>query len=118
MLELLNQLDGFDTRGDVKVIMATNRIDSLDPALIRPGRIDRKIEFPLPDVKTKRHIFRLHTSRMSLSEDVDLEEFILAKDDLSGADIKAVCTEAGLLALRERRMRVTKKDFTSAREKV
>ena len=58
MLELLNQLDGFDTRGDVKVIMATNRIDSLDPALIRPGRIDRKTEFPLPDVKTKHHIFR------------------------------------------------------------
>lgn len=58
MLELLNQLDGFDTRGDVKVIMATNKIESLDPALIRPGRIDRKIEFPLPDVKTKRHIFK------------------------------------------------------------
>ncbi|KAG0692801.1 P-loop containing nucleoside triphosphate hydrolase protein [Suillus ampliporus] len=118
MLELLNQLDGFDTRGDVKVIMATNKIETLDPALIRPGRIDRKIEFPLPDVKTKRHIFRLHTSRMSLSEDVDLEEFIMAKDDLSGADIKAVCTEAGMLALRERRMRVTKADFTAAREKV
>jgi 26S proteasome regulatory subunit T2 len=118
MLELLNQLDGFDTRGDVKVIMATNKIESLDPALIRPGRIDRKIEFPLPDVRTKRHIFRLHTSRMSLSEDVDLEEFIMTKDDLSGADIKAVCTEAGLLALRERRMRVTKADFTTAREKV
>ena len=61
MLELLNQLDGFDTRGDVKVIMATNRIETLDPALIRPGRIDRKIEFPLPDVKTKRHIFRYVT---------------------------------------------------------
>lgn len=118
MLELLNQLDGFDTRGDVKVIMATNRIETLDPALIRPGRIDRKIEFPLPDVKTKRHIFRLHTSRMSLGDDVDLEEFIMMKDDLSGADIKAVCTEAGLLALRERRMRVTKTDFASAREKV
>lgn len=118
MLELLNQLDGFDTRGDVKVIMATNKIESLDPALIRPGRIDRKIEFPLPDVKTKRHIFRLHTSRMSLNEDVDLEEFVTAKDDLSGADIKAVCTEAGLLALRERRMRVTKADFSAAREKV
>ena len=58
MLELLNQLDGFDTRGDVKVIMATNKIESLDPALIRPGRIDRKIEFPLPDIKTKRHIFK------------------------------------------------------------
>nr|XP_019011522.1 26S protease regulatory subunit 4 [Kwoniella pini CBS 10737]OCF50303.1 26S protease regulatory subunit 4 [Kwoniella pini CBS 10737] len=118
MLELLNQLDGFDTRGDVKVIMATNRIESLDPALIRPGRIDRKIEFPLPDAKTKRHIFKLHTSRMSLADDVDLEELVMTKDDLSGADIKAVCTEAGLLALRERRMRVTKVDFTSAREKV
>jgi SpoVK/Ycf46/Vps4 family AAA+-type ATPase len=98
--------------------MATNRIESLDPALIRPGRIDRKIEFPLPDIKTKRHIFKLHTSRMSLAEDVDLEEYIAAKDDLSGADIKAVCTEAGLLALRERRMRVTKADFSTAREKV
>ncbi|GFZ49598.1 26S protease regulatory subunit 6B homolog [Saitozyma sp. JCM 24511] len=118
MLELLNQLDGFDTRGDVKVIMATNRIETLDPALIRPGRIDRKIEFPLPDTKTKRHIFKLHTSRMSLADDVDLEELVMTKDDLSGADIKAVCTEAGLLALRERRMRVTKADFTSAREKV
>ena len=61
MLELLNQLDGFDTRGDVKVIMATNKIESLDPALIRPGRIDRKIEFPLPDIKTKRHIFKYVT---------------------------------------------------------
>lgn len=88
MLELLNQLDGFDTRGDVKVIMATNRIDSLDPALIRPGRIDRKIEFPLPDIKTKRRIFNIHTSRMSLGTDVDLEELIPAKNDLSGADIK------------------------------
>ncbi|KAH8918780.1 26S proteasome subunit P45 [Atractiella rhizophila] len=118
MLELLNQLDGFDDRGDVKVIMATNKIETLDPALIRPGRIDRKIEFPLPDVKTKRHIFKLHTSRMNLAEDVDLEEFIMMKDDMSGADIKAVCTEAGLLALRERRMRVTKEDFTTAREKI
>ena len=108
MLELLNQLDGFDSRGDVKVLMATNKIESLDPALIRPGRIDRKIEFPLPDVKTKRHIFRLHTSKMQLNEDVDLEEFIMAKDDLSGADIKAVCTAAALLALRERRFNFSK----------
>lgn len=117
MLELLNQLDGFDERGDVKVIMATNRIESLDPALIRPGRIDRKIEFPLPDVKTKRMIFHIHTSRMAMAPDVNLEEFIMAKDELSGADIKAVCTEAGMLALRERRMRVTQDDFRKAKEK-
>lgn len=117
LLELLNQLDGFDERGDVKVIMATNRIESLDPALIRPGRIDRKIEFPLPDIKTKRNIFKIHTGRMSLAEDVDLELFVMSKDDLSGADIKAVCTEAGLLALRERRMRVTQDDFIKAKEK-
>lgn len=117
MLELLNQLDGFDERGDVKVIMATNCIESLDPALIRPGRIDRKIEFPLPDVKTKRHIFGIHTGRMTLAPDVDLEEFVMAKDDLSGADIKAVCTEAGLLALRERRMCVTQVDFQKAKER-
>src|SRR5687768_15578988 len=70
--------------------MATNRIESLDPALIRPGRIDRKIEFPLPDVKTKRRIFSIHTSRMTLAKDVDLEEFVMSKDDLSGADIKVM----------------------------
>merc|ERR1712048_991317 len=117
MLELLNQLDGFDERGDVKVIMATNRIESLDPALIRPGRIDRKIEFPLPDTKTKRHIFSIHTNKMTLSNDVDLEKFILAKDELSGAEIKAICTEAGMLALRERRMKVTQADMRKAKEK-
>ena len=143
MLELLNQLDGFDDRGDVKVIMATNKIDTLDPALIRPGRIDRKILFENPDRKspsilpflihierthklinpiflenTKRKIFTLHTSKMSLNDDVELDEFINQKDDLSGADIKAICSEAGLLALRERRMRVQMADFRSARERV
>lgn len=117
MLELLNQLDGFDERGDVKVIMATNRIESLDPALIRPGRIDRKIEFPLPDTKTKRHIFTIHTNRMTLADDVDLEKFVMSKDELSGADIKAICTEAGMLALRERRMKVCQDDFVKAKEK-
>ncbi|RWR82609.1 AAA+ ATPase domain-containing protein [Cinnamomum micranthum f. kanehirae] len=118
MLELLNQLDGFDSRGDVKVILATNRIDSLDPALLRPGRIDRKIEFPLPDIKTRRRIFQIHTSRMTLADDVNLEEFVMTKDEFSGADIKAICTEAGLLALRERRMKVTHTDFKKAKEKV
>merc|ERR1712147_574274 len=95
MLELLNQLDGFDERADVKVIMATNKIESLDPALIRPGRIDRKIQFPFPDEETKRRIFQIHTSRMSLSEDVNLEEFVMSKDDLTGVDIKALCSESG-----------------------
>ncbi|KAK7502741.1 hypothetical protein BaRGS_00005991, partial [Batillaria attramentaria] len=118
MLELLNQLDGFDSRGDVKVIMATNRIETLDPALIRPGRIDRKIEFPLPDEKTKRRIFTIHTSRMTLADNVNIDDYVMSKDDLSGADIKAICTEAGLLALRERRMKVRNEDFAKAKENV
>jgi 26S proteasome regulatory subunit T2 len=118
MLELLNQLDGFDAHVDVKVIMATNKIESLDPALIRPGRIDRKIEFPAPDQKTRRHIFQIHTSKMSLSDDVNLEEFVMSKDELSGADIKAMCTEAGLLALRERRMKVSQAEFKKAKDYV
>merc|ERR1711992_362228 len=101
-----------------KVVMATNRIESLDPALIRPGRIDRKIEFPLPDVKTKRRIFNIHTNRMTLSDDVSLEEYINSKEELSGADIKAICTEAGLLALRERRIKVIHEDFSKAKENI
>merc|ERR1719166_852465 len=118
MLELLNQLDGFDSRADTKVIMATNRIETLDPALIRPGRIDRKIEFPLPDEKTKRRIFNIHTGKMTLADDVNIEDYIMSKDDLSGADIKAICTEAELMALRERRMRVTDEDFKKSKENV
>ncbi|XP_038888119.1 26S proteasome regulatory subunit 4 homolog [Benincasa hispida] len=109
MLELLNQLDGFDSRGDVKVILATNRIESADPALLRPGRIDRKIEFPLPEI---------HTSRMTLADDVNLEEFVMTKDEFSGADIEAICIEAGLLALRERHMKVTHADFKKAKEEI
>jgi 26S proteasome regulatory subunit T2 len=82
------------------------------------GRIDRKIEFPLPDFKTKRQIFKIHTGRMTLAEDVNLDEFVMTKDELSGADIKAICTEAGLLALRERRMKVVHADFKKGKEKV
>jgi len=118
MLELLNQLDGFDSKSEVKVILATNRIETLDPALLRPGRIDRKIEIPLPDEKTKRKIFQIQTKRMTLDEDVDLEEIVMNKEALSGADIKAICTEAGLNALKERRMKVVMKDFREAKEKV
>jgi len=75
--------------------------------LIRPGRIDRKIEFPMPDAKTKKKIFEIHTSKMTMNENVNLNEFINSKDEISGADIKAICTEAGLLALRERRLKVS-----------
>merc|ERR1719320_2052170 len=116
MIELLTQMDGFDEKPDVKVILATNRIDSLDPALIRPGRIDRKIEFTLPNEDTLKKIFRLHTKKMSLADDVAPESFIHGNEGLSGADVKAMCTEAGLRALRDRRTKVTAKDFQQSKE--
>jgi len=118
MIELLTQLDGFDQQLDVKVILATNQIDSLDPALIRPGRIDRKIEFTLPPEDTLKKIFRIHTKRMNLADDVNPDEFINGNEGLSGADIKAMCTEAGLRALRDRRTKVTAKDFEQSKEYV
>ena len=118
MLELLNQLDGFDTRDDIKVIMATNKIEVLDSALIRPGRIDRKIYFGMPDAATKRRIFTIHTSKMTFDKSVVLEDLISSKEDLSGADIKAICTEAGMSALRDRRKFVSMADFLKAREKI
>ena len=78
-------MDGFDTKTDVKVILATNKIETLDPALLRPGRIDRKIEFPMPDQKTKRKIYEIHTNKMNFADDVNLEEFVNAKDEVSGS---------------------------------
>uniref|UniRef100_A0A2K5JUM5 26S proteasome regulatory subunit 4 n=1 Tax=Colobus angolensis palliatus TaxID=336983 RepID=A0A2K5JUM5_COLAP len=92
--------------------------ETLDPAFIRPGHIDRNIEFPLPDKKTKKRIFQIHTSRMTLADDVTLDDLIVAKNDLSGADIKAICTEAGLMALRECRMKVTNEDFKKSKENI
>lgn len=118
MLELLNQLDGFDNKPGIKVIMATNRIESLDPALIRPGRIDRKIEFPMPSAATKKVIFEIHTRRMTLDESVNLDELVSSKEDLNGSDIKAICTEAGMNALRERRRHVCMEDFIKAKDKI
>merc|ERR1712110_1144222 len=106
LLELLNQMDGFDQTTNVKVIMATNRQDTLDPALLRPGRLDRKIEFPLPDRRQKRLIFSTITSKMNLSEEVDARP-----DRISGADINAICQEAGMQAVRENRYIVLPKDF-------
>uniref|UniRef100_A0AAF5DG44 AAA domain-containing protein n=1 Tax=Strongyloides stercoralis TaxID=6248 RepID=A0AAF5DG44_STRER len=118
MLELLNQLDGFDDRGEVKIIMATNRIESLDSALIRPGRIDRKIELPKPDQKSKLRIFKIHTSLMNLDKDVDFEKLLSKEKNMSGAEIKSLCSEAGMLALRNLRKIVKMKDFEAALKNV
>ncbi|KAF4698765.1 26S proteasome regulatory subunit 6B [Perkinsus olseni] len=111
LLELLNQMDGFDQDTTVKVIMATNRADTLDPALLRPGRLDRKIEFPLPDRRQRRLIFQTITGKMNLSEDVDLEDFVSRPEKISAADIAAICQEAGMQAVRRNRYVVTQKDF-------
>merc|ERR1712127_908832 len=111
LLELLNQMDGFDTTVNVKVIMATNRADTLDPALLRPGRLDRKIEFPLPDRRQKRLIFSTVAGKMSMSDEVDLEDFVARPDKISAADIAAICQEAGMLAVRKNRYIVLPKDF-------
>ncbi|RKP08599.1 26S protease regulatory subunit 6B, partial [Thamnocephalis sphaerospora] len=111
LLELLNQMDGFDQASNVKVIMATNRADTLDPALLRPGRLDRKIEFPTPDRRQKRLIFSTITSKMNLSEEVDLEDFVSRPDKLSGAEIAAICQEAGMHAVRKNRYVILSKDI-------
>lgn len=111
LLELLNQMDGFDQTCNVKVIMATNRADTLDPALLRPGRLDRKIEFPTPDRRQKRLIFQTVTSKMNLSDEVDLEDFVSRPDKLSGAEIAAICREAGMQAVRKNRYVILSKDI-------
>lgn len=118
MLELLNQLDGFERSEGVKVIMATNLIEALDSALIRAGRIDRKIYVGLPDLVARRQIFAIHTRKMMLDSDVNVDDVLNCKEDLSGADIKAITLEAGLLALRNRRMRVCMDDFHRARDRI
>ncbi|XP_003383670.2 PREDICTED: 26S protease regulatory subunit 6B-like [Amphimedon queenslandica] len=117
LLELLNQMDGFDQTVNVKVIMATNRADTLDPALLRPGRLDRKIEFPLPDRRQKRLVFSTITNKMNLSEEVDLEDYVARPDKISGADINAICQEAGMQAVRENRYIILPKDFEKAYKK-
>ncbi|KAK6592498.1 26S protease regulatory subunit 6B [Botrytis cinerea] len=115
LLELLNQMDGFDQTSNVKVIMATNRADTLDPALLRPGRLDRKIEFPnLRDRRERRLIFTTIASRMSLSPEVDLDSLIIRNDPLSGAIIAAIMQEAGLRAVRKNRYNIIQSDLEDA----
>eukprot|EP00300_Choanocystis_sp_HF-7_P024214 c25623_g1_i1.p1 GENE.c25623_g1_i1~~c25623_g1_i1.p1 ORF type:complete len:434 (-),score=138.27 c25623_g1_i1:67-1368(-) len=111
MLELLNQLDGFSQTDDVKVIAATNRIDILDPALLRSGRIDRKIEFPLPKETARARILQIHSRKMNVSEDTNFDELARCTEEFNGAQLKAVCVEAGMMALRRDGTVINHEDF-------
>jgi len=118
LTQLLAELDGFDPLDNVKIIATTNRIDVLDPAILRPGRFDRIIEIPLPDANGRFEIFKIHTKKMKLSDDVDLRFLAMMTEGASGADIKAICTEAGFSAIRSNRTYVTQEDFIKAINKV
>ncbi|KNH06257.1 26S proteasome subunit P45 [Perkinsela sp. CCAP 1560/4] len=118
MLELVNQMDGFDSCGNIKVIMATNRPDTLDPALTRPGRMDRKIEFAPPDLEGRTQIFRIHCNSLACEKNIRFELLARLCPDATGADIRSVCTEAGMFAIRSRRKSITEKDMLAAVNKV
>ncbi|WP_338741603.1 proteasome-activating nucleotidase Pan1 [Haloplanus salilacus] len=118
MMQLLSEMDGFEERGEVRIIAATNRFDMLDPAILRPGRFDRLIEVPKPDEEGREIIFKIHTRDMNVADDVDFDELADMADDASGADIKAVCTEAGMFAIRDDRTEIYMDDFVSAWEKI
>ena len=118
MLEIINQLDGFDSRGNIKVLMATNRPDVLDPALIRPGRIDRKIEYSLPDLEGRVQIFKIHARTMAVEKDTRFELLARLTNNCTGADIRSVCIEAGMFAIRGRRKTINEKDLLDSIEKV
>ncbi len=118
LMQLLAELDGFKPLDKVKVIAATNRIDILDPAILRPGRFDRLIEVPLPDYRGRIEIFMVHTRKMKLADDVNIEELARITDGATGAEIKAICTEAGYNAIRANRRFVTMEDFVKAVKKI
>lgn len=118
MLEIVNQLDGFDARGNIKVLMATNRPDTLDPALLRPGRLDRKVEFSLPELEGRMHIFKIHAKTMAVEKGIRWELLARMCPSTTGAEIRSVCTEAGMFAIRGRRKIINEKDFIEAINKV
>jgi 26S proteasome regulatory subunit T4 len=111
LMELLNQMDGFDVLGQTKIIMATNRPDTLDPALLRPGRLDRKIEIPLPNEQGRLEILKIHASGITKHGDIDYEAVVKLSDGFNGADLRNICTEAGMFAIREERDYVIQDDF-------
>lgn len=118
LMQLLAEMDGFSPRGDVRIIAATNRPDILDPAMLRPGRFDRLIEIPLPTYEGRVEIFKIHTRRMNISPEISVEDLASRTDSATGADIKAICTEAGMFTIRENRDVVTLSDFERAITKV
>ncbi|WP_457590829.1 proteasome-activating nucleotidase [Geoglobus sp.] len=118
LMQLLAEMDGFDPRGDVKIIGATNRIDILDPAILRPGRFDRIIEIPMPNLEGRMQIFRIHTRKMKIADDVDFRKLAEMTEGASGADIKAIVTEAGMFAIKQEKARITMEDFERAIAKV
>lgn len=118
LMQLLAELDGFEPRGDVKVIAATNRPDILDPALLRPGRFDRIIEVPMPDEEARVEILKIHTRNMNLSDDVDFKRLAKLTEGANGADIRMIAIEAGMFAIRQGREYVSHRDFEMAIEKV
>lgn len=118
LMQLLAELDGFESRGDVGIIGATNRPDILDPALLRPGRFDRFIEIPLPNEEGRKEILKIHTKNMALDEEADIELLANLTDGTSGADLKAICTEAGMFAIREKRDKILISDFMDAIDKI
>ena len=118
MMQLLSEMDGFEDRGEIRIIAATNRFDMLDRAILRPGRFDRLIEVPKPELAGREKIFRIHTRDMNVADDVDYEALARDAEDASGADIKAVCTEAGMFAIRDDRTEITMADFEDAKAKI
>jgi proteasome regulatory subunit len=118
MMQLLSEMDGFDDRGQISIIAATNRFDMLDRAILRPGRFDRLIEVPNPNEEGREMIFNIHTRSMNVDDDVDFGQLASETEDASGADIKAVTTEAGMFAIRDDRETITRADFENAWGKI
>ena len=118
LMELLNQMDGFDNLSTVKVVMATNRPDILDPALLRPGRLDRKVEIPLPNETARADILKIHSAKVAKKGEIDLDAVVKLSDGFNGADLRNVCTEAGMFAVRDERDYVVEEDFLKAVRKL
>jgi len=118
MLQIVTELDGFDSRGNIKVLMATNRPDTLDPALLRPGRLDRKIEFHLPDLAGRTNILAIHSRSLNCEKNIRWELIARLCPNTTGAELRSVCTEAGMFAIRARRKAVTEADMLEAVQKV